>query len=113
MIAQTPEIVERIVQQVADKYQVSPAVLLLGGRMKPLVWWRFEVYYRSLAETVSPHHTIAKVLKMDRTTILHGAWRYAEMNNLPAPRNYVFRLQSRMEKNRKRAYTYSVNQRIA
>lgn len=62
----------RILHAVAKKHEVETIEILGKSRRRAIVEARFEVFYRLRVDLEFPYTKIARLMKKDHTTVLHG-----------------------------------------
>jgi hypothetical protein len=76
----------QIIEETARLHGLTSRDLVSQSRRKELVRARQEAMYRCASETENSYPRIARAMKRDHTTVLHGVQKHAERNGLPLPR---------------------------
>lgn len=77
-----------IMTEVADKHGLEVFAMFAVTRSKAVTDARAEFYFRALRETKQSSVAISRMCGRDRSTIVHGAARYAFEHGLAVPRGH-------------------------
>lgn len=77
--------INKLIQEVAEKYKVPPTLMLQDSRCRPLVFARHELFYRCVMEKGWSYARIGRYFDRDHTTVLHGVRTHAKKYGLPLP----------------------------
>jgi hypothetical protein len=76
----------RVLDAVAARHGLKPFEVLNPSRRQKFVIARFELCYElRKAHPNWSYSQIGRMLQRDHTSIMHGVYQWAEMNNLPIP----------------------------
>lgn len=77
---------KKIIEEVADKYDVSVNEIKSPSRVRAIVKPRQEFFYRAKTETLKSYPEIAQFCGgRDHTTVIHAVNKFASDNDFPLP----------------------------